>query len=31
MNINVMKGVNYLRKKKGTGAWEKTKRTKRNP
>ena len=28
MNINVMKGVNYLRKKKGTGAWEKAKRTK---
>ena len=28
MNINVMKGVIYLRKKKGTGAWEKAKRTK---
>ena len=28
MNINVMKGVNYLRKMKGTGAWEKAKRTK---
>mgnify|MGYP003059355505 FL=1 len=28
MKINVMKGVNYLRKKKGTGAWEKAKRTK---
>ncbi len=28
MNINVMKGVNYLRKMKGTGAWEKAQRTK---
>ncbi len=26
MNINVIKGVNYLRKKKGSGAWEKAKR-----
>ncbi len=26
MNINVVKGVNYLRKKKGSGAWEKAKR-----
>ena len=28
MNINVMKGVNYLRKMKGTGACEKAQRTK---
>lgn len=26
MNINVLKGVRYLRKKRGTGAWEKAKR-----
>ncbi len=26
MNINVIKGVKYLRKKKGSGAWEKAKR-----
>lgn len=27
MNINVIKGMNYLRKKKGNGAWEKSKRS----
>lgn len=26
MNINVLKGIAYLRKKRGTGAWEKAKR-----
>lgn len=26
MNINVLKGIAYLRKKRGTGAWEKSKR-----
>lgn len=28
MNINVIKGVNYLLKKRGTGTWEKAKRQK---
>lgn len=28
MNINVLKGIGYLRKKRGTGAWEKAKRGK---
>ena len=26
MNINVFKGISYLRKKKGSGAWEKSRR-----
>ena len=26
MNVNVMKGIGYLRKKRGSGAWEKAKR-----
>lgn len=26
MNVNVLKGIAYLRKKRGTGAWEKAKR-----
>lgn len=26
MNINVLKGIGYLKRKKGTGAWEKAKR-----
>ncbi|EIY49777.1 MULTISPECIES: glycosyltransferase family 2 protein [Bacteroides] len=28
MNVNVLKGIGYLRKKRGTGAWEKAKRGK---
>ncbi|BDW78254.1 hypothetical protein BFINE_40490 [Bacteroides finegoldii DSM 17565] len=27
MNINVLKGIRYLKKKKGNGAWEKAKRS----
>ena len=26
MNVNVLKGIRYLKKKKGSGAWEKAKR-----
>ena len=26
MNVNVLKGIRYLKKKKGNGAWEKAKR-----
>ncbi|WP_455585947.1 glycosyltransferase family 2 protein [Bacteroides sp.] len=29
MNVNVLKGIGYLRKKRGTGAWEKAKRGER--
>lgn len=28
MNVNVLRGIRYLRKKRGTGAWEKSKRGK---
>lgn len=28
MNVNVLKGIGYLRKRRGTGAWEKAKRGK---
>ena len=26
MNVNVLKGIGYLKRKKGSGAWEKAKR-----
>ena len=26
MNVNVLKGIDYLKRKKGSGAWEKAKR-----
>ncbi|GAE85570.1 glycosyltransferase [Bacteroides reticulotermitis JCM 10512] len=28
MNINVLKGIGYLRKRQGNGAWEKSRRAK---
>ena len=27
MNVNVLKGIGYLKKKRGTGVWEKAKRS----